>query len=98
MGPKDGICRDERFPTLRQQFSPRFLAQILEHVHLLVKSLGPPTYARLRDLAQPLGAMTGIVDVPAGTGDGPAAIGRFQAIHDAGQIFDQGQVAARQLA
>ena len=42
--------------------------------------------------------MPGIVDVPAGTGNGPAAIGRFQAIHDSGQIFDEGQVAAGQLA
>ena len=53
------LGRDEMFPTLAQQFAPSFPAQILEHVHLLVKSLASPAYARLRDLAQPLGAMTG---------------------------------------
>src|SRR5207249_8721890 len=37
--------------------------------------------------------MAGIVDVPARTGNRPAAIQRFQAIHDSRQIFDDGQVA-----
>jgi hypothetical protein len=33
------------FPTLGQQFSPCFLVQILQHVQLLVESLGSPAYA-----------------------------------------------------
>src|SRR5437667_10459752 len=37
--------------------------------------------------------MAGIVDVPARTGNRPAAIQRFQAIYDSRQIFDDGQVA-----
>src|SRR3989442_6212446 len=73
---------DGVFPTLRQQFSPRLLAQMLQHVQLLVEVLGPPAHARLPDLAQPLGAMTGVVEVPSGTGNRPAAIHRLQAIHD----------------
>src|SRR5438309_4576128 len=40
--------------------------------------------------------MTGIVDVP--TGDRPAAIQRFQAIHDPRKIFDDGQITSGQLA
>src|SRR5438876_7364020 len=51
------------------------------------------TCAGFPDLSQPLGAMAGIVDVPARTGNRPAAIQRFQAIHDSRQIFDDRQVA-----
>src|SRR5207247_10302273 len=60
---------------------------------LLVELLGAPADAGFPDLSQPLGAMAGIVDVPARTGNRPAAIQRFQAIHDSRQIFDDGQVA-----
>src|SRR6266566_4526945 len=79
--------------TLRQQLAARLLAQVLQHVQLLVESFGSATDAGFLDLAQPLGSITGIVDVPAGTGDRPAAIDRFQPTHDSGQIFDDGQVA-----
>src|SRR6266550_84201 len=78
---------------LRQQLAARLLAQVLQHVQLLVESFGSATDAGFVDLAQPLVSMTGIVDVPAGTGDRPAAIDRFQPTHDSGQIFDDGQVA-----
>src|SRR6267154_6742467 len=84
---------DGVFPTLRQQFAARLLAQVLQHVQLLVEWFGSATDAGFLDLAQPLGSMTGVVDVPAGTGDRPAAIDRFQPTHDSGQIFDDGQVA-----
>jgi hypothetical protein len=75
--PSDGPVRwnlpelggDGMFPTLRQQFSPCFLSQMLQHIQLLVESLGPTAHAGLRDLAQPLAAMTGIVDVPARAGN-----------------------------
>lgn len=39
-----------------------------------------------------------IVNIPAGTGDGPTAIQGFQAIHHPGKIFDHGQITAGQLA
>ena len=90
---------DGMFPTLRQQFSPRLLSQMLQHVQLLVESLGPPAPARLPELAQPLGAMTGVVDVPSNTGHRPAAIQSPSGdSHDSRQIFDEGQVAPGQLA
>src|SRR3984893_13241533 len=41
------------------------------------------------DLGQPLCSMTGIVDVPARTGNRPAALHRFQAIHDSREFFDE---------
>src|SRR5206468_4472418 len=75
--------------TLRQQLAARLLAQVLQHVQLLVESFGSATDAGFVDLAQPLVSMTGIVDVPAGTGDRPAAIDRFQPTHDSGQIFER---------
>ena len=84
--------------TLGQQFAPSLLAQVLQHVQLLVKLLGSPTDACLADLSQPFGPMAGVVDVPARTGNRPAAIQRFEAIHHSRQIFDQGQVAPGQLA
>src|SRR5229473_8561796 len=84
---------DGMLATLRQQLAARLLAQILQHVQLLVESFGSATDAGFLDLAQPRGSMTSIVDVPAGTGDRPAAIDRFQPTHDSGQIFDDGQVA-----
>src|SRR5947199_10156660 len=65
----------------------------MKNVHLLVELLCGRAEAGFPDLSQPLGAMAGIVDVPARTGNRPAAIQRFQAIHDSRQIFDDGQVA-----
>src|SRR5215510_10328029 len=42
--------------------------------------------------------MSSVVDVSAGTGNRPAAIQSFQAIHDSGKIFDHGEITAGQLA
>src|SRR5215470_16958174 len=39
-----------------------------------------------------------VVNVPAGTGNGPAAIQRFQPIHNSGKIFDHGEITSGQLA
>src|SRR5438132_5044571 len=39
--------------------------------------------------------MAGIVDVPARTGNRPAAIQRFQAMHDLRQIFDEDRKSTR---
>ena len=39
-------------------------------------------------------AMAGVVDVPAGTRNGPAAIQSFPAIHHPGKIFDDGQITS----
>ena len=72
----------------------RLLAQVLEHVQLLIELLGPPADTDLLDFAQPLVAMAGVVDIPAGTGNRPAAIQSFQPIHHASQIFDDGEGTA----
>ena len=82
------------FATLRQQFAPGLLAQVLQHVQLLIKLLGSAASAGLGNFSQPLTAMAGIVDVPSGTGDRPAAIQGFQPIHDPGKIFDDGQITS----
>jgi hypothetical protein len=37
------------------------------------------------------------VKAPAGTGDRPAAVQPSQPIHDPGNIFDDGQITARQF-
>src|SRR5262249_34316036 len=43
-------------------------------------------------------AMALIVNISAGTGDRPATIERFQAIHHTGKIFDHGEITSGQLA
>src|SRR5215470_4885772 len=86
------------FATLCQQFAARLLAQVLQHVQLLIELLGATTRSRFRYLLQPLTAMAGVVDVPAGTRDRPTAIQGFQPIHHSGKIFHDGQITARQLA
>src|SRR5437899_10232451 len=63
---------DGVFPTLRQQFAPRLLSQMLQHVQLLVEVLSPTAHAGLSDLAQPLGAMTGVVDCPVRRRESPS--------------------------
>jgi hypothetical protein len=85
------------FATLREQFSPSLLAQVLQHVQLLIKLLGSAASAGLRDLSQPLTAMAGIVDVPSSTWDRPAAIQIFQAIHHPGKILDDGQITSGKI-
>src|SRR5215831_12721888 len=42
--------------------------------------------------------MAGVVNVPSSTRNRPAAVQRFQPIHDPGKIFDDGQITARQFA
>src|ERR1700741_3567028 len=73
---------DGMFATLRQQFAPRLLAQVLEHGPLLIELLGSPARPRFGNLLQPLAAMASVVNIAPGTGDRPAAIQRFQPIHD----------------
>src|SRR5207245_7925330 len=85
---------DRMLATLRQQFAPGLLAQVLQHVQLLIKLLSSAASAGLWNFPQPLTAMEGIVDVPSGTRNRPAAIQRFQAIHDSGKIFDDGQITS----
>src|SRR2546426_7143961 len=60
----------------------------------LIKLLSSAASAGLWNFPQPLTAMAGIVDVPSGTRNRPAAIQRFQAIHDSGKIFDDGQITS----
>src|SRR5215469_6271999 len=86
------------FATLQQQFAARLLAQLLQHVQMLIELLGAAASSGLGDLVQPLTAMAGVVDVPAGTRDRPATIQSFQSIHYTRKIFDYGEITARQLA
>jgi hypothetical protein len=64
--------------TLRQQFSPSLLTEVLQHVQLLIKSFGSTPHAGFLDLSQPLVSLAAVLDVPAPTGDRPAAIHSFQ--------------------
>jgi hypothetical protein len=86
------------FATFRQKFASRLLAQVLQHVQLLIELFGSPACPRFGNLLQPLAAMARIVNIPAGTGDRPTAIQGFQSIHDPGKIFDHGQITARQFS
>ena len=83
--------------ALRQQFPPSVLAEVLQHVQPLVELFGSSANAGFANLSQPLRSMAGIVDVPSCTGNRPAAIHRFQAIHDPRQILDDGQITLGQL-
>src|SRR5713226_6434410 len=78
--------------TLRQQFPSNLLAQLLQHVQMLVQLLGATANAGVFDLSQPLRPMTGIVDVPSRTRNRPATIQRFQTAHDPGQILNRGHI------
>src|SRR4029077_19562455 len=89
---------DGMFATLHQKFPSRLLAQVLQHVQLLIEVLGSPARPRLARLFQPLAAMALVVNIPTGTGYRPAAIQGFQPIHDPGKIFDHSYVTAGQLA
>ena len=86
------------FATLRQQFAPRLLAQVLQHVQLLIELLGAAASSGLGYFFQPLATMASVVNIPAGTGDRPAAIQSFQSIHHTGEIFDHGEITSGQLA
>jgi hypothetical protein len=81
---------DAMFATLRQKFASRLLAQVLQHVQLLIELLGTAASSGMGYFFQPLTAMSGVVDVPARAGDCPTAVQRFQPIHDPGKIFDDG--------
>src|ERR1700732_5188436 len=84
--------------TLRQQFAPCLLAQVLQQVQLLIELLGAAASSGLGYFFQALTAMSSVIDVAPGTGDRPATIQGFQPIHDPGKIFDYGQIAASQFA
>src|SRR6201984_2519483 len=86
------------FATLRQQFTPRLLAQVLQQVQLLIELLGAAASSGLGNFLQPLTAMTCVVNVPAGTADRPATIQSFQSIHHTAKIFDHGEITSGQLA
>ena len=63
--------------TLRQQFSPSLLTEVLQHVQLQLELFGSAADAGFGDLSQPLVSMAAVVDLSSGTGDRPAAINRF---------------------
>src|SRR6185437_17050606 len=86
------------FATLRQQFAPRLLAQVLQHVQLLIQLLGAAASSGFGDFFQPLATMAGVVNVAAGTGDRPATIQSFETIHHSGKILDHGQITSGQFA
>src|SRR5260370_12811808 len=83
---------------LRQQCAPRVVAQVPQQIQLLIELLGAAASSGLGYFFQPLTAMTSVVNVPAGTGDRPAAIQSFQSIHHTGKIFDHGEITSGQLA
>src|SRR5215467_13545690 len=84
--------------ALRQQLAAGLLTQVLQQIQLLIELFGSAAGSCFRDFFQPLAAMAGVVDVPAGTRNRPTAIESFQAIHDTGKIFDDGQITSCQLA
>jgi len=63
----------------------------------LIELLGSPAGAGQGDFLQPLTAMAGVVNVPARAGNCPAAIQRFETVHDSGKIFDHGQITSGQF-
>ena len=66
------------------------VTQVLQHVQLLIESLRSSPHSGFADLGQPLSSMPTIVDVPSCTGNRPAAVHRFQPVHDSRQVFDDG--------
>src|SRR5215469_10759342 len=78
------------FATFRQQFPPCLLPQSLHHVQLLVEMFSTPANSGMRDLLQPLAAMTGVVDISSRTRNRPTAIYRFQTAHHSCQILGGG--------
>jgi hypothetical protein len=66
-------------------------------IELLIEPFGTQSNSWFSDLGQPLGAMTGSVDGCARAGNRPAAVQRFDAIHDAGHILGDGQITAPQF-
>src|SRR5579864_2085819 len=83
--------------TLPQEFTSRLQTQRLQTIELLVQMLASNPDSWFHELGQPLGAMTGSIDAGARTGNGPAAVQRFDPIHGAGDIFGDRQIAASQL-
>jgi len=69
------------FATLRQQFAPRLLAQVLQQIQLLIELLGTAASSGLGYFFQPLTAMTSVVNVPAGTGNRPRRSRSASATH-----------------
>src|SRR6266581_7118475 len=54
---------DGMLSTFGQQFPPRLLTQVLQHVQLLIESLRSSPYAGFPNLGQPLSSMPTIVDI-----------------------------------
>ena len=69
---------DAMFATLAEKLAARLLAQVLQHVQLLIELLSSAARSGFADFCQPLAAMAGVVNVPAGTRNRPAAVQRFQ--------------------
>jgi hypothetical protein len=44
------LCSDGMLPAFRQQFAPRLLTQVLQHVQLLIKSFGSTPHADFPNL------------------------------------------------
>src|SRR4029077_1280853 len=83
--------------ALGQEITPHFLTQDIQRVELLVVELGTTAHAGLCDLAEPFRTIAWCVDLLAGTGNGPASVESFQAIHHPREISSDGQVAACQF-
>src|SRR5215468_8573059 len=55
---------DAMFATLGQKLAARLLAQVLQHVQLLIELLGSAARSGFGDFFQPLAAMAGVINVP----------------------------------
>src|ERR1035437_3686805 len=62
---------------------------MLQHIELLVESFGSTPHAGFPDFCPPLLSVSGVIDVSSCTGNRPAAVHRFQPIHDPRQVFDE---------
>src|SRR5437879_11139918 len=83
--------------TLRQEISPHLLAQGLQGIELLVEELGPTAHPGFRYFAEPFRTMVRCIDGRTFAGNSPAPVESLEPIHDAGEIFADRQITARQL-
>src|SRR5215472_18725927 len=85
------------FAALLEKISPYRLMQNSQDVQFLIEEFGPSAHASFSNLVQPSRTVPRGVDRRAGAGNGPAAIQRFESIHNPGEIFADRQITARQF-
>ena len=93
------VCNPRKNALLKDgnqsdRIDARKLAELLRG-NLLIESFASPPYAGVPDLGQPLSSIPRVINVSSRTGNRPAAVDRFQPIHDPRQVFDDGQITPR---